>query len=82
MVTIYELGNVDGSTRCFQIGRLFLPGSMTSVTVPAGILQSGTAYAFLIAAHLDPGYDLAAAPWGNHRFPYGMSQTLTNWVTP
>jgi hypothetical protein len=52
------------------------------VTVPAGILQDGNAYTFLIAAYVDGGYDLAMAPWGNLRFPYGYSRTLSNWVTP
>jgi hypothetical protein len=82
IITINQLVNSGGATQSGQLCRLFLPGTMTSVTVPAGILQDGNTYTFLITAYVDGGYDLAAAPWGNLMFPYGYAQCMSNWVTP
>jgi hypothetical protein len=82
VVTVYLLNNNNGATQSTQVNRLFLPGSVTTTTLPAGLLLTGQAYAFLISAYVDSSYDPTTAPWVNHKFPYGLSQSISGVVTP
>ncbi|MDR3669558.1 MAG: hypothetical protein P4L36_01870 [Holophaga sp.] len=83
LVTPFQLSNVGGITYSNQLAaRLFLPGTMTSVTLPADILQAGNAYYFLITAFKDDNFHPMTAPWANHMFPYGMSESVSCVVTP
>jgi hypothetical protein len=81
MVTIYQLDESLGTTLCTQQSRLFLPGTMTSVTLPSGILVPTMSYAILITAYVDSSYDPTTAPWAAHKFPYGMSESLSGVIT-
>jgi hypothetical protein len=79
---VYQLGAQGTATTSHLAARLILPGSMTSVTLPAGILASGNAYYFVIIATKDGSYDPTTAPFAARKFPYGVSQTISGMVTP
>jgi len=82
VVTVYLLTNNNGATESTQVNRVFLPGSVTTTMLPASLLLTGQAYAFLISAYVDSSYDPTTAPWVNHKFPYGLSQSISGVVTP
>jgi hypothetical protein len=79
-VTVYLLG-LDGSdTTGTNIGEFLVDGARTSLQVPLGFLTTGNTYVFLISAFADSQFDPTTAPWATHRYPYGMSQAISNKV--
>jgi hypothetical protein len=82
IVYIYQLGISGGSTTSNRVGRLFLDGKLTSVTLPAGILASGNEYYFVIRVVFDPSWNPLAEPLYANMAPFQRSETASNLVTP
>ena len=82
IITVWHLTNSSGWTSGTDVARLIVPGNLTSVKLPAGILSAGEAYAIQIRAVVDGGWNPTAAPYLNNRFPYGFADTLTNMIRP
>jgi hypothetical protein len=82
IVYIYKLTNASGITDGERVGRLYLPGTMTSVQLPAGILETGQAYCVQIRAYAQSGYDPTTAPFKSGRFPYGYAEQISNVFQP
>jgi hypothetical protein len=62
------------------VAKLIIPGDLTSVQLPAGILNAGEYYAIQIRALADATWKPTSAPYVNSRFPYGFADTLSNLI--
>jgi hypothetical protein len=82
-IVVYQLsGGAGVPTTASVAHNVYLDGTQTSLTLPSGILVAGTTYCFKIVAYSDSTYDPTAAPYAANRFPYGLSESLSNLVTP
>jgi hypothetical protein len=79
VVTIDLLVNRSGATALQPIAQLETDD--VQLVVPPGVLSSGRAYVFEIAARSVPNVDLSATPNGNS-LPAGFSNITTTMVTP
>jgi len=82
LISVNKLATSGGNTAWDQISTLYLDGSQTQTTLPAGLLATGNSYWFLIRAVSDTRYNPMAQPRAAFQFPYGRSETATNIVTP
>jgi hypothetical protein len=79
---VYQLGVSGVTTTSTLVAKIRMEGTLTSTTLPDGLLTPGNYYWFLIRVVADPSHDPKAAPFLPNRFPYGHANVATNMITP
>lgn len=80
-VKLLELAVGDSGYTMREDAKLVVPGSVTTITLPRDVLQSGTIYAIEIRAISQPDQDVASAPFRSG-MPLGYADLLTNYFIP
>jgi hypothetical protein len=78
---LLELTTGDSGYALHEDAKLVVPGSVTTITLPRDMLQSGTIYAIEIRAISQPDQDVASAPFRSG-MPIGYADLLTNYFIP
>lgn len=84
-VVIFRLNEASGTTGVLDVAKLFLPGTETSLKIPAGILQAGQSYGIQIRAISDSSWDVTRHPYpanGASSGLFGMAEALSGRIQP